>query len=79
MSWGEFVEKLSPEGHSALLTTSSLSVGFSGHSVQYAGTYQLWNRNAGSARPSHGAFHGRLEAGPQVWRWVEHHAIPGER
>ncbi len=57
----------------SLLTTSSLSIYYSGPAVRYTAIYQLWATDADlNQAPSFGVFHGSFEPGPQVWKWTEH-------
>jgi len=62
-------------GHMAPATTqviTNLSLGFFENSVVYTATYQDWETDSWPQCSAIGAYHGRLKAGPTVWRWEEH-------
>jgi len=58
---------------SALVTTSDLSVWYEDKDVAYRCIYQIWQPGEIAPLIAMGTFLGRLESGPQVWRWAEHH------
>lgn len=68
----ELCQAMSLGHRGLLLTTSNLQVHFDNGSVIYSCVVQLWDEPAGTSCVSRGTFRGRLEAGPQVWRWVDH-------
>jgi hypothetical protein len=61
--------------HSAPTTTqivTNLSLGFFEDAVTYTAIYQDWEPESGPRCSALGTYHGRLKAGPTVWRWEEH-------
>lgn len=58
---------------SAMLTTTDLSVWNEDRDVVYHCTYQIWQPGKIAPLTAMGTFAGRLESGPQAWRWLEHH------
>lgn len=61
----------------SLLTTTNLSIHYSGPAVRYTTTYQVWATGAeGNQLSTFGLLHGSFEPGPQVWKWAEHTIQP---
>lgn len=72
MSPDEAIRRLAPDGRHVILTTSNLSLMYSGPDVEYTGSYQRWTTETGPDCARLGTFGGRLITGPQVWKWSEH-------
>lgn len=63
-------------------TVTNLSIQYVGDSVLYSAQYQDWETAPQPRCMAIGTYHGRLKAGHQVWKWVEHsmsamRCIPG--
>ena len=73
----DVIKLLGPAHGKAVHTLTNLSLTTGEGSVHYAATYQIWT--LGTARlecTGRGHLHGRLVAGPQVWRWESHSITP---
>lgn len=53
---------------------TNVNVQLMNNSIRYMAVYQNWVMEPEPACFSSGTYVGRLVAGPQVWRWVEHRA-----
>lgn len=53
-------------------TIPNISLRFGESVALYSATYQDWETGPTPRCTAIGRFHGRLKAGPQVWRWEEH-------
>ena len=67
----QVVSQFSPEGHPSLIVTNNLSVRHADGGLMYTCTYQAWSADTPVSFTT-GTLQGRLNTGPQVWKWASH-------
>jgi hypothetical protein len=53
-------------------TVSNVALQVDSSGAEYQAIYQTWQLGSGPVCVAMGSYRGKLTAGPQVWRWVEH-------
>ncbi|MBT2565242.1 hypothetical protein J7I84_01810 [Arthrobacter sp. ISL-85] len=57
-------------------TVSNINVSIHGNSALYTAIYQNWNVARNPICTSLGLYTGKIDAGPQTWRWTDHRVSP---